>query len=331
MIHKALRNIKLVSVIFVVTICATLFACTQGNTDGSDDAETSGTGKDGRFTSTGSSGSQLTIIAPEKVAVGDTSGYRVIAQDPSNRALKNLLITCDSEQGIAILEPTTGVEHTDDNGQMSGVLGLERPGSYVFECRASGVHNLIARTTIIGTGTIPEGFNGFAGAAGGGLGGGRVTDDDTANIRILSLEFTDAGGTSKFGTIDTARIGDCDGDSTTDDPEPFTNTQYTIKIKNTSKVQRLKIESVKFEINDGAGSQTGTLNVNAEAAPDSEVAVNGLFINGVPPSQVYTGSSNVVTSGTHAVKVTVRGRLGSGDSITLQSTQTVTFGSVDNC
>ena len=62
--------------------------------------------------------------------VSDTSGFSVVVRDSNGNGIPLTRISCDSEEGVAIIEPSKGSEITDASGAMSGTLGCEKPGSY---------------------------------------------------------------------------------------------------------------------------------------------------------------------------------------------------------
>jgi hypothetical protein len=162
----------------LLVVAALLIVGCRGNTDGGDAAVTADT-PSGQYSSDGAAGASLTIRVSGSVTVGGRTGFSVTALDPTGAPLAYIRIFCESEQGIAILEPSSGgvaFEHTGPTGFMSGVLGGLLPGSYILECRGPQGFNLVDRVSINVTGSAPSGFTGFPGAAGGNLGGGVITD-----------------------------------------------------------------------------------------------------------------------------------------------------------
>lgn len=172
-------NKKLLGSLAIVSLGAILAAVSGcGDSDGGSDEESAA--NNDNYVADGGAGSSIAISVKGRLTVGGTAGFSVILVDPYGLPLERIPVVCDTEEGIAILEPIQGgiaVEHTDQNGQMSGLLGGERPGSYMLECRAADSFGLVARTTLKITGDVPNGFTGFTGAVGGNLGGGRVVDD----------------------------------------------------------------------------------------------------------------------------------------------------------
>ncbi len=110
-------------------------------------------------------------VNDDDMNVGDRSGFHVFVYDGNGAPVQNIQVLCDSELGVAILEPTTGREMTGQFGDISGVIGCASPGSYQFGCRLPLGGNKRQFVTIKcrGTGNAP-----FPGAAGGGIGGGSI-------------------------------------------------------------------------------------------------------------------------------------------------------------
>ena len=135
--------------VLVGILATSLFAVTYvgcqggGDTDGNPDSA----GVGSQLVSDGGSGSTLTISATGPIPVGSTIPFTVTAIDPNGAPLAFIRISCESESGIAILEPSRGggaFESTGSAGVMSGVLGGLTPGSYVLECRGPEGFNLVA-------------------------------------------------------------------------------------------------------------------------------------------------------------------------------------------
>lgn len=317
-------------------ICSVVFAgCNSGDTDGGEDT-TLGT----QFVGDGGSGAKLTIEAPATIAVGATVGFFVEALDPRGAPLAFLRVFCETEKGIAILEPSAGgvaFEHTGLDGRMSGKLGGLLPGSYIIECRAPEGYNLVARLSLKITGDVPLGFEGFPGAAGGNLGGGFIVDlgqDDLEDSDVLSVAFFDAGaGEGGSLVIDTDQLV-CDegdpADDSDDELEPFSYTLYQVSIRNDS-AESVFVETVKFTIADPAGSSTSTQSVTLEIGAGCVGNLVGNFITFSGSSQVYAGSAFAVTAGTFDVLMELTGTTQNGDDFSVSDTVSVTIGSVDNC
>lgn len=339
---RTLRRNKALIFAFATAVSVAILAgvgCKGGDTDGGIAGDEQGLGN--QFVSDGGAGASLVIEAEDDLSTGSQDGFFVAATDPRGAPLSFVRIYCDTEQGLAIIEPSdngTAFEHTGADGRMSGVIGCNTPGSFLMECRAPDGYNLIARKTIVCRGDVPEGFAGFPGAAGGNLGGGVLIDETDDITRIIAIEFTDAGGTTSTGPIDPFFDGDCDQDPETTEPEPFTNTLYTVTVHNES-LQRRTITSVTVDVEDPAAPvSVVTQNVNVEVAPGGSAEVIGTLINATIVGNVLNmnyataGGSAVTPNGTFTVTVTVSGVDESGDSFTATAQTTLTFSNaVDNC
>lgn len=315
----------------IIVICFVL-ACGSGGTDGGEPEAGA------QFVADGGAGGSISISIGDSLAVTETTSFFVSLRDAGGAPLSFVTVTCESERGIAIIEPSlNGIaqESTGSSGTMSGKLGGLLPGSYLLECRGPQGFGLIARTTIVISGTVPDGFAGFPGSAGGNLGGGQVIDQtpipgvDSDAVVVSSSSFTDAGGTSPFGApIDTVRDLDCanDGNTTTTDIEPFLFVNYGIVVSNNSNL-RIFIDSVSINVLDGqAASSTGTQSKNVEIAPRSNGPVTGLFIdhpNYVAGSQTQNGTFDAI--------ITVTFTTEEGDTFSVTDRTSVSLAGVDNC
>lgn len=173
-------------------VFAGICAC-GGDTDG-------GPGNDGVGivdgpVSDGGFGSTLLISLESggnEIAVGDREGFLVDARDPQGLPLSYQRVSCFTERGLVLVEPTTGYEHTNANGRMSGVLGCEVAGSFLLECRLEEGFNLRARKHFRCSG---DGRAVYDGAIGGSLGGDVALDAVTAKT-LAAEEEAAALGTS---------------------------------------------------------------------------------------------------------------------------------------
>jgi len=225
---------SLIAVTLVGTGILGFVGC-QGNTDGGSAA--SPDYEDGVFvgdeTSTGSIRVQL---LNSRMAVGETTGFKVTVTDSKGQPIPDTRVICDSEQGVALIEPTSGYELTNSEGVMSGVIGCAAPGSYQMVCRLSIGANRRQFVSVGCTGDVPSGFTGFPGAGGGGLGGGTQSNDD-GEIQITDAGFND-NGTSGLTTvptdasIDIVQEADCNVSTTTLDTEPFYDTYAVLNVEN---------------------------------------------------------------------------------------------------
>lgn len=320
------------SLLVVLAAAIVFVACKQGDTDGGGNDTTPGV----QFVSDGATGARLTIELEDDLVVGGTAGFLVLATDPNGAPIPFLRITCDTEQGIAILEPSTGSEHTSTRGGMSGVLGGDAPGSYLIECRGPNGTQLLARKTLRITGDIPPGFTGFDGAAGGGLGGGLVDDgddDDTdaEQVNFVDISFTDVGGiTSQVAIIDLTQTGDCDGDITTDDPENFGEDAYGLSIQN-NRDSAIEIDSVEFSIPGVVTSfnQATQIIIPANGSTSTLGGPYSFISSGV---KRFSGTTTAITAGTFNVTFTVTGsNIDQTEPFTITRSAVMTANNYDNC
>ncbi len=294
---------KLIAVAAVITAGA-FAGCnnSQGDTDGGTATDNLGTGdipvSDGGF------GAKLVLdIEDDDINVGDTTGYFVIVTDPRGQPLPFRRVFCESELGIAILEPSKGgvaFEHTDAGGRMSGRVGGLNAGSYIMECRLEEGFNLVDRKTMRIRGPVPDGFAGFPGAAGGNLGGGRIEPDEIEPA--LEPVVTGKGvAVSPLSVSGVEYAGNCGGAA-----------GYTVTVSNPTGL---------------AGTITDvTYSVNGN---ESVVAV------GVPLTAGATSFSGAFDSagaeGTAKVTFTATVKLDSGETVLVQGAAPADFAALGGC
>lgn len=309
-----------------------IVACKQGDTDAGGADTTPGV----QFVSDGSAGGRITIELEDDLVVGGTARFLVLVTDPNGSPIPFLDITCDSEQEIAIIEPSTGHEHTSHRGGMSGILGGNMPGSFLLECRGPAGTQLIARKTINITGEVTAGFTGFTGAAGGGLGGGVSDIDDgdddvdAEQITFNDITFTQVDGTTgQIAVIDLTQIGDCDGDITTVDPELFGEDVYNLSLTNT-RTGSIQIESVTFSIPSVVTSFTQLTQI-VIAANSTQSALSGPFTY-VSGTKNFAGTAVAVSASVANVTFTVTGsNLDGSEPFTITRSAVMTANNYDNC
>lgn len=327
---------------FGVGVFTLITGCQSGDTDGGSARDGAGTGD--QFVSDGGAGAKLEItFEHDELGVGDTMSFRVLAKDPQGAPLAFIRIFCESEKGIAIIEPSSGgvaFEHTGPDGGMSGVIGGLAPGSFIFECRAPEGFNLVARRTLKITGEVPEGFEGFPGAAGGNLGGGVLIDDtpdedSVDGIVVESIQFFD-GSTENVTAIDVVRDTDCDGDGTAEggtDTEPFYLNNYSITVVNNT-TSNIVLKSVRFAAG-GGGTATQTLSVLVTAGNEGGSTFTGPFLESSSLSggtqKKYAGTNDQVSLGTRNIRVIFTAETEAGETITFSGGRSVTFANVNNC
>lgn len=337
----------------------------SGGTDGDsagdislDDQFTGGAGKTGNIT--------LSVVSTS-MGVSNTSGFGVKVVDAQGNPVSGIKVSCDSEEGVAILEPTTGSEITDTSGNLSGTIGCETPGSYQFACRLPVGGNQRRLVDIKCAGPVPTGFTGFPGAAGGGLGGGSDGDDDggvgggdTNGIRITNMLVIDDGqiasepGSVVSFSVDveqgicTAETGDIPATPTPSPTpkitlEPFFDTVIAVKVVNNTN-QIVTCSTVEFSVasagalaNNGTSFVSDTISLIGEAASidaggDSSV-LRFLAFDVVDGAKRFFGSSTDIPDnyGFKAVTVSLNCVNDDGDDVVVEATETWSFDNFNRC
>ncbi len=334
------KFVKALASVTILGAVGLLAGCNQGDTDGGS-ANDNILGPGSQPVSDGGFGASLTIRLEnggDTMEVAQRTRFFVTALDPSGIPLGFRRVFCDSELGIAILEPSAnGVafEHTNSAGEMSGILGGVTPGSFLLECRLEEGFNLVARKTIRIHGEVPEGFQGFPGAAGGNIGGGSIQPNPNATAQLVQIVFNGVGlNNDANGPIDITQNLDCnaDGGATADDLEPFSFDEYTITVNNRT-TGPLAIDSVTFTVNDGRNVVSTQQFAGMIIPAGSSQELSGTFIEFVLGSntKVFAGTAFNVLLGTYNVTFTVNATAANGDDVELEGSASVTFGEVDNC
>ena len=327
----------------LATLATVLFATACiigcGNTDGGSAVETyAGLGT--HYVSDGGAGGTISIDVKGSVSVGETTPFVVSVRDSQGAPLQFVRVFCESEHGIAIVEPSKGgtaFEHTDTYGNMSGVIGGMSPGSYVLECRAPIEYNLIARTSVKITGEIPAGFTGWPGAAGGNLGGGYSVDPDISDggLAITRISFTDMGDDSLYLDIFKCSCVSGTGDDAETTPEPWFENTYKITVKNGTSTD-IAVDKIKFEVFDGSGAlvATSVQSVALTLGQGESVSYEGqLTAFGDSSFQHYWANTTAgISKGSYSVKFTVSGEaLGTSESASTSASQNIIFDNIINC
>lgn len=303
---------------------------------------------DGVFVSSGSTTGTIKVdVEDTELAVGESTGFTVTAKNAEGIPVKQINVACDSEQGVAILEPQKGYELTNNNGVMSGRLACALPGSFQFVCRLAIGANRRQFVGIKCTGDVPAGFEGFPGAAGGGLGGG-VQTSDSGDVVVRDAWFQDSGedtssSTTHDASIDITQASDCDGVATTRDPEPFYDTYVYLKVENGLTEQvRFTTLSYTFRNVDGAGTDFTSKELGLTADADSSVAANGgTKLIYMPVFKAYGGGKYVgdpsgfgiqlTQAALKTVSFTLRGETASGQAVSLTARITGSFSNFNRC
>jgi len=335
----------------LVLLALVIAGCT-GDTDGGSAADEDFAGT--QFVDTDDAAGSIRLeVNDEEVAVSQTSGFRVTVRDANSGPVENVAISCDTEDGLALLEPTSGVEHTDSSGGMSGVVGCEAPGSFRIGCRLPIGANKRQFKTIKCAGPVPAGFDGFDGAGGGGLGGGVDIDDDggvggtdTDGVRLASIFFVDTGDlgggqTTSLDVIQGVCGTDCDDPDSTCTAEPFFDSYIGVSVINNTN-QTITFRSLIYSVPEALGSGTATITSktlkligNGVIDPDgsTDTFVTLMLDAGSGTKSYFAENTAAIPSGLgfRNVRVTLIGTNESGDSIRISGSTAVSIDNFNRC
>jgi hypothetical protein len=307
----------------------------SGGTDGG--AATSPGYRDDIFVSDDSTTGTISLkVTDDDLAVGETSGFRVEVKNAAGQPVPNMSVVCDSENGVALIEPVSGRELTDSQGVMSGRIGCERPGSFQMVCRLTVGAN---RRKFAGVRCSGSGAVDFPSSGGGSLGGGvSGGSDGAARVTQTSL-IDDPAGDSTNNQVDVLMTTNCDGDATTSDPEPFTDTFVKVKLENNFE-EKVTFTHLSFSLDnvDGVGTgftsrRTGITAVAAASGGTVEVEAPIFRAFGTGKYVGHPGgtSTQIGAVGFRTVTVTVYGETESGKDVELTSRLTAVFGTYNRC
>jgi hypothetical protein len=293
--------------------------------------------RDGVFVSDESTtGSMSLDLSRSHLAVGDTTDFQVAVRAANGQPVANMNVVCDSEDGLALIEPTSGRALTNGNGVMSGQVGCERPGSFQMVCRLTVGAN---RRKFAGVRCSGSGFVDFPDSGGGGLGGGVAEGADGA-VQITTASLVDESGSeSTSNQVDVSMTTDCDGDATTSDVEPFTDTYAKVNLTNNFSEQ-VVFKRLSFSVNnlDGAGngfesSGAGVTGVAAASGGTVEILApifraygTGKYAGNPTGNGVQIGSV-----GFRNVTINVFGTTVSGKEVQVSSQLSAVFGNYNRC
>ena len=314
----------------------------SGNTDGGGQ-DFNGT----QYVADDSAGTLSLDLVSSEIAVGSVAGFRATARDGSGAPIQAIRITCDTEEGLAIVEPTSGSEITDSNGSISGLVGCGAPGSLQLGCRVANKRQF---RTVKCTGDVPSGFAGFAGAAGGGLGGGVQTVDDggpggsdpETGVRITKVEILDGGADAADVNVIDISLSACVPVTT---KEPFSDAKIKIAIQNNfnSSVELLGYSYTIVDVNGGTAdfesdrlSFIGVGEAKQVGPGGDAVSVESFFANARSSGdKVFYGSSTAIDPSTGVgfrnVKIKVFARTDAGDDFTISASTSISLGSINRC
>ncbi|MCO6429279.1 MAG: hypothetical protein J5J00_00335 [Deltaproteobacteria bacterium] len=332
--------------VFSIGLVVGLNACTGGgDTDGGPAGDQNFEGT--QFVPTDDAAGSIRVeVNNDRLQIGETSGFFVTVRDANGGPVPGLRISCDSEAGVAILEPNTGREITDSEGTVSGVLGCEQPGSFQFGCRLPAGANKRQLVRIICEGEA-AGFGGFPGpVAGGGLGGGvGENEEGTEGVRVVGASAIDVGQTTF--QVDTG-FGTC-GTAPDVTAEPFSDTFLQVSIVNNTG-SRIRFDRLSYTVpqSDSTGRtfQSSQLAFISEvvAEQDGGEATGQVLAFSVHPTlgqadthdkyfvNSSTGNVGISTAlGFRSVRITITGTNAQGEAVTATGSITLSFGNYDRC
>lgn len=343
----ARRSIKKAMRILPVAAAFALASCGGNTSGGGDSGQGSGFVADENTVGT----LELQLVSDE-LAVADSAGFFVRVVNSSGQAVPNIRVVCDTEAGLALIEPSNGNELTDASGTMSGRYGCVNPGSYQIACRLAAGGNVRRFQGVRCTGDRPGGWDGFPDSGGGGLGGDRGDDGepiDGNNVRIVSINFSD-GEESPTRSIDTIYTADCEPESTSLEGENFTDAYVLIEISNASATTFV-FDSYQFSV-PNATTSNGTYRSPVIALTGSTFDVDpgskatftstfAYFLNATGTKAFVGSSTDLATlfaaiqggepSAVRDVRITVFGSDSEGNEVELNGTVSVRFAGFDRC
>jgi hypothetical protein len=322
---------------------AILVGCSGGTSNDPTNSDYEGS----EFVATDSSVGSITLdVLQTTLGVGEVSGFMVTVRNSNGAPVENIQVACDTEKGLALIEPTTGRELTNSNGQMSGKVGCEVPGSLIVGCRLPIGVNRRQFVTMKCEGPVPSGFTGFPGAAGGGLGSGGVSVPDdggdaggsgTSGIRMTSIETYDEGAMCSGAasvTIDVVQSVCSDSSS-----EPFYDSSVSLDVVNNSNVT-VRFDYLRYSVSGSDGSGTVFTSSNIGLIGDLEISPNGgtksfcaPFTRGGDGGKRFIGGSSLIPSsyGVRNITFTLYGSTETGDSVVISGTNSVYFNNYNRC
>lgn len=335
-------------IIASITAPIVMVGC-SGNTDGGSAADKH---PETQFVATdGTVGTIDLILEEPTLNVGDVGGFAVIVKDSFGNGVPHIKVACDTEQGLALTEPTSGIELTNINGAMSGSYGCASKGSLQIGCRVPIGANRRIFKSVRCEGDVPAGFTGFPGAGGGGLGGGVSQPGDggstggtgSSGVRITALRFYDTGATdseSAGAQVDVVS-GICD-EGPPQVNEPFFDTFVGVTVKNNGN-SSLTVISLRYTVPNASGAgtfQSGELNIPGDATVGANGGTTEFFVpvfivgGGGKNFSDASGANTVPidsTLGIRNIVVHITAIDGDGNAFGLDASAAVVFGDYNRC
>lgn len=287
----------------------------------------------------------LEVLEPE-IQIGETSGFFVFVKNADGRPVQGINVACDTEEGVAIIEPTQGNEITNEAGEVSGRIGCERPGSFQMVCRLSTGANKRDFFSVKCRGEVPADFQGFPGAAGGGLGGGvAITNDGQVRVTSVTVQEGDDSAEDTDASIDVVQQTCGTGES--EEPEPFYDSYVFLKIENNLR-EKVQLSYVSYSVPNAnrrgqtftsqrygvTGFASSTLDANGDVQTISLPvfkAFGGSKYFGNAPGSGENGLEIASNLGLRTVTFTVVGQTSSGKSVSLSGDVTLSFSNFNGC
>jgi hypothetical protein len=346
-----MRSFKTLGVFAPSVVCALSLALTGCNSsDTSNGTSPADTLAGNQFVASDNAAGSISLrVLDADLSVAQTSGFAVTVKDANGAPVSGIDVACDSESGIAIVEPTSGHEHTDSAGAVSGVIGCTMPGSYELACRLpiGADKRKLARVTC--RPPIPNGFKGFPGAAGGGLGGGSAlgSGDVNDNISATSVKLIDNGNATSDGTTSIDVVShQCAGkDTPTTGDDTFEKLFDTLLVADlvNDSAQEVTIDSVNFTVPAASGDGTASYESPSIALSSGagNLAPNGgtatvtavVFEVGTVSGKSFVGARSAIPANLGVRNITFRfkGTSADGQSVTLTRTIGVAFADYETC
>ena len=321
---------KIISALSIITLAGLCIAGCQGSTSGDPVDLTGGATQ-------GATGSLSLLFTQSKtLTTGTYQGFRVVTKDSSGVGIPSIRVTCDTENGLSLIEPTAGYENTDSNGEFSGKVGCNKPGSWLMICRLPSPSGVRDAQSIVCQGDRPAGFTGWSGAAGGGLGGGNGDNTTLSGVRVSSVLVSDTGDSTPTTSIDITQGGCVSSGTVT--PEPFHDSSVKFTVVNNSPYL-IQLTSMTYTVANadgtGASSTSGSLDLTASAS--ASVDANGgtgtfdslLFQASSGTKKVYNGAT--FAAGFKNVTFTLSGQNELGEKFTVKTATALSFANFNRC
>ena len=293
----------------------------------------------------GSSGDIDLELNSDQFPVSQTVGFKVDVDGANGVPAANLVVSCNTESGLAIIEPSSNSFVTDSNGVASGIVGCAAPGSWQMLCSVAGVN---AFATVICTGDFPLGFVGFPDAGGGTLGGGVANQggqfdgapggSDIAAASISSLTVQDNG--EPTNNIDVV-LDECNanfpGPDEESDPEDFGGAELKAVVNN-SGGQNILITGYSIEVPEGTGDGTSTFNsgvlaitISLPTNATSDLTLPLAFASGGGKIYAGPGAVSIPSMGFRNITLRLFAQNDGGDAVTLTASIGANFVNEFNC